>query len=108
MTNRPCNPDAEHDLDRGSGLHTLANKAWMTVQDVTGLVLVSRDSVARWIASGELRAVNISGDARTHRPSWRISSLALDEFLESRATRPPAPSKSAPHKRTSGVVEFVK
>jgi excisionase family DNA binding protein len=108
MTNRPCNPGAEHDLDRGSGLHTLANNAWMTVQDVMELLQTSRDSVARWIASGELRAANVSANVNAHRLSWRISSGALEEFLAFRSTRPPAPPKSVRRKRAATVIEFVR
>ena len=83
---------------------------WLTVRDVAEALLVSRDTVDRWVQAGELRAIDVSG-RRTGGPrrrSWRISHESLAEFLEHRATAPKRPARPARRRRSEGVIEFIK
>ena len=61
---------------------------------------VKRDAVYAWIASGELRAVNVArGNGR--RPSWRIPVDAVAEFELRRGNEELAltPVRTRRHKR---------
>lgn len=44
------------------------------------------ETVARWVASGEMRAVNVSRDRRSRKPRLRVLQADLDQFLSARAT----------------------
>ena len=51
---------------------------------------VSAHTVLAWIASGELRAVNVARSANGGKPRWRITEEALSAFEASRTPGPPA------------------
>ena len=57
-----------------------------TVSQVARLLGVNTDKVRLWIATDELRAVNV-GRGR-HRPRWRIFEKDLDDFLAANASVP--------------------
>ena len=87
-----------------------AGKNWFTVREVMMQLQVSRDTVERWIHSGQLRAVNV-GAVPHHgvgRASWRVGATQLDEFLATRASLAPLPATPKIHRRKTDVVEFVK
>ena len=80
---------------------------WHTPPEIARLLRVKPAKVLRWIASGELRAVN-TGDAG--RPRWRVSTSAWDEFLQGRSTVP-TPIVSPRRRRRvpdSNVIQFFK
>lgn len=49
--------------------------AWLTVAEVAALQRVSRKTVLRWIAAGQLPAVRLGRH-------WRISQAQLDAYLQ--------------------------
>jgi len=70
----------------------------LTVHHVAERLNVSDETVRRWIASGELEAVNVGADAK--HPIHRTSEAALQAFLSGRAskgirkTRPGTPRRN--------------
>jgi len=84
---------------------------WLTIQEVALRLHVSRDTVERWINTGDLLAVNV-GSRRSKKPcrsSWRISSQGLEDFLNARANRTPMPPPTRPPRRRSpDFIEFIK
>lgn len=58
-----------------------------SVPDVASVLGVNREKIRAWIRAGLLKAINVSAGPR---PRWRISQQALDEFLESRTSKPAA------------------
>jgi transposase len=58
-----------------------------TVRDLVAYYRVSEDKIRRWIATGELRAVNTAA-ALCGRPRWVIPAEALAEFEQRRAGGP--------------------
>ena len=100
--------EVEHSGDHSD--RTLGNSEWLTVQEVVAELKVSRDTVERWIHSGQLRAANV-GAVPHHgvgRASWRVSAKALDEFLAARASQAPLPASPKLHRRKTDVIEFVR
>jgi excisionase family DNA binding protein len=85
-------------------------RRWLTVREVADKFCVSRDTVGRWIRAGLLPAIDVSFNCRpgSHRPSWRINSENLDNFVEARANIPPAPSRAKPRHKQTDIVEFIK
>ena len=83
---------------------------WLTIQQVAEQLGVSRDTVARWISTGQLQAVDVSPHARkgSHRASWRIHFQSLAVFLESRASAAPMELRERPNRQAPGVIEFIK
>ena len=57
--------------------------------------------VYTWIASGQLRAVNLAADQHGDRPRWKILPDDLREFLDGRAASPPPPE---PRRRAKTTV----
>ena len=64
---------------------------------------VNSHKILRWIASGELRAVNV-GDGT--RPRWRIMADDLRAFLDRRAAQPAAKQARRRRKVDPAVIEF--
>ena len=86
------------------------NSQWLTIQEVALRLHVSRDTVERWINTGNLRAVNVGGrlGKESRRSSWRVSAQSLEAFLEARANRAPMPPPRIRRTRSPGVIEFIK
>ena len=84
---------------------------WLTIQEVALRLHVSRDTVERWINSGSMHAVDVSGrlKKKSRRPLWRVSAESLEAFINGRANRapinpPPVPSR----RRNPNLIEFIK
>ena len=79
----------------------------LTVQQVAKGVSVSKDSVLRWIASGELNAIDV-GSSRG-RKCYRIWKSDLLKFLDRRAIGKPATKSTAVSRLPRGehVQSFV-
>lgn len=61
-----------------------------TVNDIAKLFGVHEGTVLAWIASGELKAVNVGVSLARKKPRWRITEKALEDFQLLRASMPPA------------------
>lgn len=57
---------------------------FLTPPAVARLLKTSVEQVHGWIASGELKAVNLS---RGHRPRWKIEPSELRTFLDGKSNR---------------------
>jgi excisionase family DNA binding protein len=62
----------------------------MTVEEAARRLGVTPPTVLRWVKSGELRAIRLGGKA-----GWRVSAADLQEFVDSRANRPPKAGRDA-------------
>ncbi len=74
-----------------------------TVADVAARFRVSPDKVRRWIARGELTAVNTASSV-CGRPQLRITAEALAAFEQRRCAGPPP--KPAYRRRRAVQVDF--
>ncbi|QDU30293.1 Helix-turn-helix domain protein [Anatilimnocola aggregata] len=59
-----------------------------TVAQAAELLSVTADRITDWIAAGELTAINIGIKANGGRPTWRISEVELQRFLQCRQSTP--------------------
>lgn len=67
---------------------------------------VDEKKVLRFIATGELVAINLA-QRSSGRPRWRISEEAAQAFLDRRQSRVPSPrTTSSRRKKATNVVEF--
>lgn len=90
--------------------HHSHDSRWLTIQEVALRLHVSRDTVERWINTGEIRATDVSGrrGKNARRSLWRISVESLETFLERRANRPPIPAPRTHRICSPAVIEFIK
>lgn len=70
-------------------------QTFYTPPEVAKMLRVRSSKITYWIASGELRAFNVTGKPGG-RPRWRISEEALEEFKRDRT-----PHKAPPRRPTS-------
>jgi len=87
------------------------NSRWITIQEVALRLHVSRDTVERWINTGSIHAVDVSGrlKRKSRRPLWRISAESLDAFLNTRANKASTiPQTRPPRRRSPNLIEFIK
>ena len=86
------------------------NSKWLTIQEVALRLQVSRDTVERWITTGNLRAVDVNGRPKkqSRRSLWRVSATSLDAFLEARANNSPTPAPPPRRQHLNNVIEFIK
>jgi excisionase family DNA binding protein len=56
-------------------------QSWLTPQEAALALFVRPEHVYSWIRSGELPAVNVALDKDGERPRWRISRVAVQNFL---------------------------
>ena len=73
--------------------------------DIARRYRVSVHKILRWIATSELRAINVATDI-ARRPRWIVTPEALAEFERRRAAQlAPAPRRRRRKKRAD-VIEF--
>ena len=78
----------------------------MTPPQVGRRCQVSADKVRGWIASGELRAVDLAA-RRGGQPRWRIDPVDLEAFLARRAAINVTQTKAAGKRgRAADVIQF--
>ncbi len=65
--------------------------ATLTVRDVQDRYGVTAATVLTWIRAGELQAVNVSRSAKSKKPRWRITAMAIDAFEATRMPNSPRP-----------------
>jgi excisionase family DNA binding protein len=76
----------------------------LSVRDLCERYGVGEHTVLGWIASGELKAVNVGRRLGAKKPRWRITQQALDAFEVIRTPTPPAPRTR--RRKPAGVIEF--
>ena len=76
----------------------------LTVANLCKRYSVSAHTILRWIASGELRAIDVSRKAGG-RPSWRITQESLSAFEALRSPTPVPPVKRR-RKQMDSVIAF--
>ena len=77
----------------------------LTVKELAERYGVTGHTVLRWIASGELRAINVGRRPGGKKPRWRITAEALETFELIRSHSPPPP-RTRRKKRQTEVTEF--
>ena len=80
-------------------------REYLTTSDIAEMLGVAIDKVHGWLASGELRAINVA-QRPGGRPRWRISRADLDAFLSARASTP-ATTTVRPVRRRRAPVEVT-
>ena len=60
----------------------MTDDTFLTVEEVAKRLSVHEETVRRWIRSGELQAIDLSGPA-----GYRISQAELQRFIRERATK---------------------
>jgi excisionase family DNA binding protein len=73
-----------------------------TVRDLAAYYRVSEDKIRRWIACGELRAINTAGKL-CGKPRWVIPPDAQAEFERRRTAGPPP---KPPRRRRPVMVDY--
>ncbi len=66
---------------------------------------INPDKVLHWIASGELRAINVATKLGG-RPRWRISAEAIEAFELRRSAVAPAKATRRTRRTSPDVIEF--
>lgn len=69
---------------------------YLTPPMIAKRLAVNIAKVLRWIATGELRAIDVSHHPDTGNPRWRISPDWLAAFEEERSNNRAAPSTQTP------------
>jgi excisionase family DNA binding protein len=77
-----------------------------TIREVAALYSVSAKTVATWIASGELRAVNVGRRLLSKKPRFRVTRAALDSFELARTPTAAPQRLTGRKKQQTGVIEF--
>jgi len=77
---------------------------WLTPPQLAEEIGVHADRVRGWIATGELRAVNLA-DSKA-RPRWRIHREAIEAFLAGRSNAPAADRPRRRRKSLGSTTEF--
>ena len=99
---------SSQDLRPNRAIPGSGQRRWLTIQQVAGWLGVSRDTVERWVNTGQLRAIDVSAKPGRGRPSWRVSADNLEAFLKARANRQQALPVPTRRRRRPDVIEFIK
>lgn len=65
-----------------------------SVDDIANLLDVHARTVQQWVATGELKAVNVSRNRQSKKPRLRITQCDLDAFLTSRSVNSAKPKRT--------------
>jgi len=76
----------------------------LTVREVAEYFGVNGSKVGKWIANGELKAVNVAVSANGKRPRYRVTQASLDAFEAARSVSTP-PVVQRRKKRPSTIVK---
>ena len=78
----------------------LVPQAWLTVAQVAQRLRVSPDAVRGWVASGELRATDVTASGQRQRHHFRITEANLQNFIHNREFQPlrPQPVQARSHR----------
>jgi hypothetical protein len=79
----------------------------MTPPAVARKLGVKPQKVLTFIATGELKAINLA-ERRGGRPRWKVLPEALEQFLQSRSSSPPAPEPVRRRRREVGKKRYYR
>jgi excisionase family DNA binding protein len=57
----------------------MADERWFTTKQIAELLQVIDATVWRWLKSGQMRGINLSGKS-----SWRVRESEVNAFIEAR------------------------
>jgi excisionase family DNA binding protein len=57
----------------------MADERWFTTKQIAELLQVSDATVWRWLKSGQMRGINLSGKS-----GWRVRKSEVNAFIEAR------------------------
>jgi hypothetical protein len=77
----------------------------LRVKEVASILRINASQVCALIATGQLRAFDVSAKPGKGKPRWRITPAALQDFRESRTTKPPSPPTRR-RRRAAGDEDF--
>jgi transposase len=77
----------------------------LSVRDVSERYSVGEHTVLNWIASGELRALNVARHPNGGKPRWRVTAEALEAFEVARTSTPATP-RARRRNRQPDVIQF--
>jgi excisionase family DNA binding protein len=60
------------------------HKSWLSPDEAAAIIGVRVEHIYRWLAEKELVGSNVALDANGERPRWRISRVAVQNFLFAR------------------------
>jgi excisionase family DNA binding protein len=76
-----------------------------SVKDVSAHFGVGQHTTLKWIADGELRAINVARSRRARKPRWRVRAEDLAAFEAARTSTPATP-RARRRKRQPDVIQF--
>jgi len=75
-----------------------------SVKDIQEKFSVSQATVLHWLATGQLKCLNVGRDPGKRRARYRITEKQLEEFESNRATAPPTPTTRRRKPKSDDVV----
>lgn len=81
----------------------------LTVANIADRLGIDDDTVRGWLATKQLRGVNVAKNPNGKKARWRVRETDLEAFLERRATGQPSPASTPRRetpKRAGNVIEF--
>lgn len=81
----------------------------LTVTQVAEMLDIDRKQIGRWIRSGELRGVDLSGKPNAARRNYRVRESDVEAFLAARDVLPDErPVRRRSRKPKADTIEFIK
>lgn len=77
-----------------------------TVNDIMQRYGVTQHTVLAWIASGELKALNVGVTRGKKKPRWRVTEQAINDFEALREKNSPPPAREQRRRKSNDVVKF--
>jgi transposase len=80
----------------------------LTVRDLMNRFGVGERTVLLWVASGQIKAVNVARNPAARRPSWRFREEDVLAWENGRRTGPAPAPPTRRWKHSADVIEFIK
>lgn len=85
----------------------MTTKTYQTPNDIAEELGVSPDKVLAWIASGQLKAIDVGSKPNARRRRYIISQQSKEEFLQSRIAKPKEAALRPERAANSGTKQYV-